>query len=178
MRPLVVDAALRVATAAQGRPVVVVERRRRRGRWVPVTADAAVEAIDRAGPDVVVMVRPAGIDPGGAVVAPVARLAGLPVVLLPADEAPAAWALATASHADFGDDDLVRRLEALVGAATVASTLPRRPAGRGADMPALRPRVIARWAGCAWSPCGRCGGGGLRGAPCGRCGAPAPGAAA
>ena len=47
-----------------------------------------------------------------------------------------------------------------------------RPEGAGAvRVPALRPAVLARWAGCVWRPCDRCAGGGLPGAPCGRCGA-------
>ncbi len=171
MRPIVVEAALAQHTAAGARPVVVVTRGRRRGTWREVTADAVVAAIDAAGADAVVLARSPGDDPGGARLPALARLMGLPVVRLPTDPGLAGWSLALATHPELCDDDLVRRLEVLVGAAASAD-LPRRHAGDGPRVPALRPGVLSRWAGCAWRPCARCGGGGLAGAACGRCGSP------
>jgi len=171
MRALVVEAGLAVVVAGPGRSVVTVPRRRRRGGWCAVEGDAVVAAIDSAGADAVVLARAPGDDPGATCLPALARLLGVPAVRLPADTLLAGWVLAVAAHPQFGDADLVRRLEVLVGAATAVG-LPRRSVGDGPRVPALRPRVLARWAGCVWRPCARCAGGGLMGAACGRCGAP------
>ena len=179
MRPVVAEASLVALTAyaADGpRPVAVVSRARRLGRWRPLEPDAVVEAIDAAGGRSVVLARPHSADPGGTCLAPVARLLGVPVVRLPAEPGPAAWVLAVSATAHLGDEALVRNLEALAGAIGCAG-LPRRSTGDGAAVPALRPGVLARWAGCVWRPCERCGGGGPPGGACGRCGAPRLGAA-
>jgi hypothetical protein len=171
MSALVIEASVAMSAAPGGRSVAVVSRRRRRGRWLPVEADAVVAAIDRGGSGAIVLARPPHADPGAAALVAVARLLGVPAVRLPADRAAADWVVATASHPDFAGDPLVPRLEVLVGAAAGPHALPRRPVDQGPAMPALRPGVLARWAGCAWAPCARCGGGGLAGADCGRCGA-------
>ena len=149
------------------RMVVAIGRPRRRRREAAIHADAVVAAIEAAGPDAVVLARPPDADPGGASVRPVAVLLGVPCVRLPPAAEAAAWVVAVAANAQFGDTALVRRLEALAGAAA-----------DGRTPPALRPGVLARWAGCAWRPCSRCGGGGVAGGPCGRCGAPAIGVVA
>ena len=96
-----------------------------------------------------------------------AAVMGREVVRLPGDDDAAAWVVAVAGALAGEGADAARRLQVLVGA-TAAPALPRRPVGaRAARVPALRPGVLARWAGCAWRPCGRCAGGGLPGAPAG-----------
>ncbi len=165
MRPLVVDAPTAALAGSGPRPVVPVAPAGRR----LAGADAAFAAIEEAGPTAVVLARPAGSAPGAEHLGALARLLRVPCVRVPADVNAAAWVLAAACHPEFGDDDLVRRLEVLAGVAVAGGT----------GLPALRPRVLARWAGCVWRPCGRCSaGGGLRGAACGRCGASAMGVAA
>jgi hypothetical protein len=171
MTALVVEASVAGCASPGGRPVIVVPRARRRGAWRPVEADAAVAALDRAGEDAIVLARPAGADPGAAPVVAVARLLGHPVVRLPAGDSAAAWVVATATHPQFLGDALIRRLDVLVGVPAAVAGLPMRPSGHGPEVPALRPAVLARWAGCAWRPCAACPGGGLAGASCGRCGA-------
>lgn len=178
MSALVIEASVAASAAPRGRPAVVVPRRRCRGRWQPVEADAVVAAIERGGAGAIVLARPPYVDPGAAALVAVARLLGVPAVRLPVDRVATGWVVAMASHPDFAGDPLVPRLEVLVGVAAGAAALPRRPVDRGSAMPALRPRVLARWAGCAWVPCARCGGGGLAGADCGRCGAAGLGATA
>jgi hypothetical protein len=172
MMPVVVERSLAPAASAQGRPIVIVPRARRRGRWSAIEADAAVDAIDRAGPEAIVLARPAAADTGAARLMEVARLLAVPVVRLPAEEAAAAWVIATATHRQFEGEALVRRLQVLVGVAAGRARLPSRPVDAGPAMPALRPGVLARWAGCVWRPCALCPGGGLTGAACGRCGSP------
>jgi len=155
--------------------VVVVPRSRCRGRGrAELDADAAVAALDRAGPGAVVLARAPSADPGGRALPALAAVMGREVVRLPDDGDAAAWVVAMAGRLASGGTEPARRLQVLAGAAAAAAApvLPRRPVGAGAaSMPALRPGVLARWAGCVWSPCGRCAGGGLPGAPCGRCGA-------
>ena len=179
MSTVVVERRIAELVGAPGRrPLTVVTRARRRGRWAPVHADAVVDALDAVGPGAIVLARPHEADPGAAMVAAVARLMGVPVVLLPGDPAAAAWALAVALHPDFEQRDLVRRLEVLVGMARPGAALPRRAIDTGAaTMPSLRPRVLSRWSACAWRPCARCAGGGPAGASCARCGAAALGGA-
>jgi hypothetical protein len=163
--------------AAVGGPsldgVVVVPRPRRPRRrgWADLDPDAVVEALERAGPDAVVLARAAADDPGARALPALAAIMGREVVRLPADADAAAWVVAMAGTLGPGGVEPARSLQVLVSAAA-APALPRRPVGAGdARMPALRPGVLARWAACVWRPCGRCGGGGLPGAPCGRCGA-------
>lgn len=164
MRALVVEEPVAALASPGRRPVVPIPRGGRRAA-TPVRADDVVRAVERAGSGAVVLVRPLAADPALAVVAPLARMLGVPRVLLPADPAAAAWVITLAGTAEVGDGALVDRLEVLAGIAACRGTLP-----------ALRPAVIARWAARAWRPCGRCGRGGVHGAPCGGCGMPAPGA--
>jgi hypothetical protein len=168
---IVVEAALASAGAAEpSEDVVVVPRLRRRRGWADLDPDDVVVALDRAGPRALVLARPAPADPGARALPALAAVMSREVVRLPDDDDAAAWVVAVAG-ALAGEGADARRLQVLVGA-TAAPALPRRPVGGGtARMPALRPGVLARWAGCAWRPCGRCAGGGLPGAPCGRCGA-------
>lgn len=175
MRTLVAEegiARLVPGTGTERLVVVPRARRRKAGRWAALDADRVVEALVDAGAGAVVLTRGAGADPGAAVLADLARVMGRDVVLLPATPDLAAWAIAVATHRDFPDDDLVRRLEALVGVACDAGPLPRRSIGSdGPAVPALRPSALGKWAGCAWRACGRCSGGGSAGGRCGRCGA-------
>ncbi len=181
MTALVVEEGL--AAALGGPPldgmVVVPRRRARRGAgWADLDPDQVVEALERAGPDAVVLARPAADDPGARALSALAGVMGREVVRLPGEADAAAWVVAMAGRLAPLAAGPARRLQVLAGAAS-APVLPRRPVGAGSvRMPALRPGVLARWAGCAWRPCGRCAGGGLPGGPCGRCGAglaaPAP----
>ncbi|WP_217913092.1 hypothetical protein [Miltoncostaea marina] len=160
MSTLVVEGLVGALVAGRdGRGLAVVPRRRRRGRWATVAADDVVAALEAAGPGAVVLARPAGDDPGAAALPQVARLMSAPLLRLPGAAPRAAWAVAVALHPAFEGHRGVRSLEALLSA------------GAGARVPALRPRVMSRWAAAAWRPCGRCPGGGLPGCPCGRCGA-------
>jgi hypothetical protein len=161
MRPLLVEsriAALAGAAPAGTTIVPVAAARRRRPLW-----EAMADAVVDAGPGALALVRPGECSPEAAALAALAAATGLPVVRLPADERNAARVVAVAAREGTGDADLVRRLEALAGAAD-----------RG--LPALRPAVLARWAGIAWRRCARCAGGGLPGCACGRCGARIAGA--
>ena len=165
MSAIVVEA--RIASSALGAAspdLVVVPRHRRRGHWRPLDADVVVTILSVSGPEAIVMARAAGADPDAACLPALGRIMGTPVVRLPDAEAAASWAVAVASHPDFGSHDRRHRLEVLVGAAA---------SGRSA--PALRPGVLARWATRSWHPCERCAGGGLVGCPCGRCGVPVGG---
>lgn len=164
-----VDAGTAALAGPGARPVVAVAPPRRRRP----PADDVLTAIEGAGAGAVVLARPPGSAPGMDHLGPVARLLSAPCVRAPADVHAAAWVVTAASHPEFGDDELVRRLEVLAGVASAGGTsLPRRAVDGGPAMPSLRPGVLARWAGCAWRPCGRCEtGGGLAGASCGRCGA-------
>lgn len=162
MRPLVTDGAVaRDAGLPDGAPslTVVLDGGRRGAPW---PADAAVAAIDAAGPGAIALA------PAGSPLRPVARLMGADVVALPADARAAAWVLGVALRAG-GDDDggTLRRLEGLASAA----------ASGGASLARTRPAVLLRWAGWAWRRCGRCSGGGVPGGPCGRCGARVDGGA-
>lgn len=172
MSALVVERSVAAWALPGSRPMQVVPRRRRRGRWLDLDADAVIEAIDAAGHDPIVLARPAADDPGASCLPALGVLLGAAHVRLPGDPARAGWVVSVATQPSFGDGSSLRRLEALVGAAAGGASLP----GRGTDevrgVPAVRPGVLARWAGCAWRPCARCGGGGLPGAACARCGAP------
>jgi hypothetical protein len=150
--------------------LVVVPRASRRGRGrAPLDPDAVVDALERAGPSALVLARSPAADPGAGVLPALAAVMGREVVRLPDALEAAAWVVAVAGRLAPGPG-LARRLQVLVGAAA-CPVLPRRPVGEGAEVPAVRPRVLARWAGCVWRPCARCAGGGLPGASCGRCGA-------
>lgn len=155
--------------------VIVVARppRRRGGGRADLAPEAVIEALERAGPDAVVLARPAGADHGARALPALAAIMRREVIRLPEDDDAAAWVVAMAGALAPVGPEPARCLQVLAGAAAAAaSSLPRRPVGAGAArMPALRPGVLARWAGCAWRPCARCGGGGLPGASCGRCGA-------
>lgn len=175
MSALIVEQGIASLAGAAGRTGIVVVPRARRGRgrgWADVEADHVVDALEAAGPAAVVLARGPHADPGAAVLGALARIMGRAVVRLPGDRCRAAWVLAVAAHPDFDRDGLLRRLEALAGAATCAAPLPRRAIGDdGPVVPALRPRVLSRWAGCAWQACAHCAGGGPAGGRCGRCGA-------
>jgi hypothetical protein len=175
MTAIVVEEGLALAVAApRGERVVIVPRpsRRRGGGPDGLDPDAVVEALERAGPGAIVLARPPAADPGARALPALAAVMGREVVRLPEDAEAAAWVVAVAAVLDRGAGATARRLQVLVGTAAAAPALPRRPVGAGAArMPALRPGVLARWAGCVWRPCARCGGGGLPGAACGRCGA-------
>lgn len=175
MRALVAEESIaRLVTTPGAERLVMVPRahRRRAGRWDVLEADRVVDALARAGAGGVVLARGIDADPGAATLAAIGRMMGHDVVLLPGEPLLAAWAVGVAAHRDFPDDGLVRRLEVLAGAAGAAGSLPLRSAGSGGPaVPALRPRVLARWAGCAWRACERCSGGGPAGGRCGRCGA-------
>jgi hypothetical protein len=182
MRALVAEESIaRLVTGPGVERLVVVSRAhpRRGGPWNGLEADRVVDALAGAGAGGVVLARSIDADPGAAVLPGIGRMMGHEVVLLPDEPVVAAWALGVAAHRDFPDEGLVKRLEALAGAADAAGPLPlRRVGSRGPAVPALRPRVLARWAGCAWRACGRCSGGGPAGGRCGRCGASVIAAAA
>ncbi len=171
MIPVVVEHGLASSGAAgPGAGTVVVPRPRGRRGWADLDPEAVVDALDRAGLGAVVLARTALADPGARALPALAEIMGREVVRLPADRDAAAWVVAVAGTRAAGADP-ARLLQVLVSAAA-SPVLPRRPVGAGpARMPALRPGVLARWAGCAWRPCGRCAGGGLPGGACGRCGA-------
>ena len=160
------DAAVALAAGlVEGAPSLTVvaaaaERGGRRAATPP--ADAAVAAVDAAGPGAVVLA------PAGSPLGPVARLMGADVVALPRDHRAAAWVVGVALRAGDGDaDGLLRRLEGLASAAGAG----------GASLARTRPAVLLRWAGWAWRRCGACAGGGVPGGPCGRCGARVDGGA-
>ncbi len=160
---LVVEAGLAAAVAgAPGPDLVAVPRpgRRRRGASAALDPEDVVTALDLAGPDAVVLARPAADDPGAAALPALAAVMGREVVRLPGGADAAAWVVAVAGAMPADTGGAPRRLQVLAGVAAAATR-----------MPALRPGVLARWAGCVWRPCPRCAGGGLPGAPCGRCGA-------
>jgi len=171
MSVLVVEERLAASLAGDARQrLAVVRRGRRRGRggWAPLEADAVVELLDASDPGALVLARPAEADPGAAPLAAVARLMGREAIRLPPALERACWVVGVAvAWAPEEGPMLVRPLQALAGAAE-AGTAEARP-------PVLRPDVLARWAARAWRPCARCRGGGAAGAPCGRCGAIAGG---
>jgi hypothetical protein len=180
MTSLVVEEALAQAVAGvRGGRLQVVGRdpRARRRGWAALSPDAVVAALEAAGPAAVVLARAPSADPGARALPALARIMGRQVVRLPDDAEGAAWVVGMAAAWEPGEG-LDRRLQVLVGAAGGVPTLPRRGVGQSARMPAVRPGVLARWAGCVWRPCGRCAGGGLPGAPCGCCGAGVTGAGA
>ena len=158
-------AVARDAGLAEGAPSLTVvaaaaERGGRRAATPP--ADAAVAAVDAAGPGAIALA------PAGSPLGPVARLMGADVVALPRDHRAAAWVVGVALRAGDGDaDGLLRRLEGLASAAGAG----------GASLARTRPAVLLRWAGWAWRRCGACAGGGVPGGPCGRCGARVDGGA-
>ena len=160
-----------VAGVGPGRLVVVPRRRGRRRRWRSLNADRVVEVLSASGPAALVLTRDADVDPGARVLAELARIMGHEVLVLPAAEEEAAWAIAVAAHGDFQGDDLLRRMEALLGEMREGGLLPRRDLGGGVTVPSLRPAALARWAGCAWRACELCAGGGPAGGRCARCGA-------
>lgn len=174
MTVLVVEQGIAQAVVGGGRAALAVvprERRRRGDRWAPLAPDAVVEVLDAAGGDALVLARGLAADPAAASLPVLARVMGREVVRLPDNADAAAWVLAVALTWEPGEGDVAHQLQVLVGAARGARALPRRElGGRTVCIPAVRPRVLARWAGCVWRPCGHCGGGGLPGAPCGRCG--------
>ena len=160
MTAIVVEQALASAGAAEpSEAVVVVSRARvRRRGWADLDPDDVVAALDGAGPRALVLARPVLADPGARALPALAAVMGREVVRLPGDDDAAAWVVAVAGALAGEGADAARRLQVLVGA-TAAPALPRRPVGAGTTrMPALRPGVLARWAGCAWRPCGRCAG--------------------
>jgi hypothetical protein len=180
MTGLVAERALAPASAGAGAARLVVvprDRRARRRGWRPLAPDDVVAALESAGGSALVLARAPAADPGAAALPGLARVMGREVVRLPDDAAAAAWAVAVAV-AWPPDAGLARRLQVLVGAAGGGTALPRRRVGESLSVPAVRPPVLARWAGCVWRPCARCGGGGLPGASCGRCGAGLVGAGA
>ncbi|MGD9696825.1 MAG: hypothetical protein AB7V42_14335 [Thermoleophilia bacterium] len=152
-----------------GASIVVVPRRRRRGGWMPLEADAVVDAIEEAGPRALVAARAAGDDPGASLLPGVAALMGRRIVRLPAEPDVAAWVIAMAGAWLAEGEDICRALDVLAGAAACVAEPPRRGSG-AASWLALRPRALVRWARRAWRPCLRCGAGGLVGAPCAGCG--------
>lgn len=164
MRPVLVESRIAVLAGPAPRGAAIVALGATRGRRAPLW-EAMADAIVDAGSAAIALVRPAACSPEAAALAALATATGLPIVRLPADERNAARVVAVAVREGAGDGDLVRRLEALAGAAD-----------RG--LPALRPAVLARWAGIAWRRCARCAGGGLPGCACGRCGARIAGAIA
>jgi hypothetical protein len=175
---LVVEQSLAVAAGVRAAdPVIVLPRARRRRRWrrvwAPLCPDALIEALAAAPLDAIVLARDAPVDEGAALLAPLARLRGLGVVPLPDSADAATWTVALAvAWADAGERDLVRGLE-VAASLPGHEALPRRAWGQsGVAVPAVRPRVLARWAARAWRPCEWCrAGGGLASGRCGRCGA-------
>jgi hypothetical protein len=160
LAPLVVDAA-----RADGEGGFhVVPRGRRGGRWLRVEAAEALDVLGRAGPAAVVLAPEPAVDPGAAPLLGLARLAGNPVVLLPARPADAGWVVALArAWARGGETALVRRIEAAAGLAARC--------GAGGEGDGLGWRALGRLAASSWRPCRWCTGGGGAGAWCARCGA-------
>ncbi len=171
MSVLVVDGAL--AEGLRSSPCLVpVARPSRTWRGGSAMADAIVDVLEGARPRGVVLARAprADTDTDAAILPQLARVMALEVVRLPDDVGLCRWLVALAAVMCQADcPDLTRRLQTLAG--VEAAGLPRRPWGwDGASVPALRPRVLARWAWHAWKPCAACPGGGHEAAPCARCG--------
>lgn len=182
---IVVDAALADRLSSAGREaLLVVPRGRapgrpwRRSSWRAVDADVAFAILREAPPTALVLARRRDVDPGAAVLRPLARLVGLTVLVLPEPVDAAIWAASLACvWASSGQDRLEEAVSVAAGLTRPAGPLPRAPWGAaGLLLPALRPRVIGRWATLAWRACDACrDGGGLSGASCAACGAPVPG---
>jgi len=181
--PLVVEGALAAEAGPAPEGAALVVGRARAGlrlgqaAWRPLAPEPALAILLAAPPDAIVLARPPAADPGAACLPALARLLELEVIALPASPGVAAWAVALAWRwrAD-GHPLIVRMVEVLAGLDGSAAALPRRAWGiAGAEVPALRPAALARWAARAWRPCVWCErGGGLPGRPCGRCGAQVP----
>jgi hypothetical protein len=165
--PIVAEASLIARLADRDLPGLrVIERARRRGRWVDLDAEATADAVCDAGAASLVAARPAAADPGAAAIWALAHATGREVLRLPHAEGAAAWVVGCASRLWPGAGEravALRALQVLSGAAAVGRCGPGAPRTAGS-------RALTRWAHRMWRPCERCSGGGLPGAPCGRCG--------
>lgn len=174
--PIVVDEAV----AGGGMPAAhgVVHRvpRTMAGRRgaVRLDPDVVIDAISGAGSEAIVLARPIWADPAMSPLPALAVVLGHDVVWLPDDVPAAAWATCLiASWASTHDhDELLRRAQVAVGLASLpAPALPRRPWGADdTPVPALCADALARWCGCAWTPCPWCTSGGAAAARCPSCG--------
>lgn len=171
-RPLVVDGEVADAACVDGHVgvhVVPAPGRRRR-----LDAAAVIDALDAAGPDALVLARPPWREPALAPLAALSVVLGRDMLWLPADLAPAAWAVAliTAWAQSTPPADLARRAQVAVGLASMPpESLPTRTWGPGdVPVPAMAGDSLARWCDCAWQECDWCDAGGLRGGACPACG--------
>lgn len=172
-RALVVDgevAAEACVDAHEGVHVVPAPSRRSRR----LDAAAVIEVLDVAGADALVLARPPWREPALAPLPALAVVLGREMLWLPADLAPAAWAVAliTSWSQSTPASDLPRRAQVAVGLACMApESLPTRSWGAGdARVPAMAGDSLARWCDCAWHECDWCDAGGLQGVACPACG--------
>jgi len=180
MRTIVLERAL-ASALGDVRPVLRVVHRgrvprrpwRRQAGWFPVSHDDAVGLLSEVPPTALVLTRGFDADPGAACLLPVARLLGRMVLRLPEPLDAARWVAAIAVEWCAADlENLDRAIAVACGVAAGHRGFPRRgwPAGL-LEVPHLHPRVLGRWAACAFAPCGWCrSGGGLTGAGCATCG--------
>ena len=148
--------------------------RRYRSPWAPLDPESVLDALVEIRRPVVVLARSAAADPGARCLIDIARLLGLEMRTLPENRDEAAWCVAIAGSLDQAP--IAGNLRALDVLCCGSAVAPGSPRGRwgptGISVPALRPGTIARWASCAWRPCGWCAAGGLPGDRCRRCGNP------
>lgn len=159
---LIVDASLGIP---EGLGLVVLERDRRRRRgWEPIDLDSTLERLSGVtAPSVVLASHPVA-DPGAAAMIDLARVLGVPIVLLPDEHTARAFVVAAGRRwLDEPPSRVATRLWTLSASLTD---------GRGRDdMFGLGASGIARWARraavrCAWCAHGRH----VQGAACPRCG--------
>jgi hypothetical protein len=182
MTCIAIEAALAAAVGETNPALRVIHREAPRNRpwrhpatWGRVSADAALSALTDAPAGSIVLVRSAEADPGAACVAPVARVAGRTVLLLPDPFDAAVWVAGLALHwCASGLDKLDRAIAVACGVASGHGGLPcPQWGGDGSTPPDLHPRVLGRWASRAFVACDWCRtGGGAVGAACATCGAP------
>ncbi len=149
--------------------------RDRRARSLrPLYPDRVLELLCELPRPALVLARPDASDPDAACLAALARLAGHQVVRLPARLDEAVWSVGAGfAVEDLSDRDRNRVLDVVCCGPDAAPAMPRQAWGPGGlTVPAVRPATLARWACCAWRPCGWCDAGGLSGHRCRRCGYP------
>jgi hypothetical protein len=182
MTSIAIEAALAAAVGETNPALRVIHREASRSRpwrpgapWRPVSADSALSALADSAAESIVLVRPAEADPGAACVAPVARMAGRTVLVLPEPFDASVWVTGLAlKWCASGLDNLDRAIAVACGVASGHGGLPCPEwDGDRSTPPDLHPRVLGRWASRAFVACDWCRtGGGAAGAACATCGAP------
>jgi hypothetical protein len=177
--PIVIDQTIADRLGPLPERFTVVRRRRLRwplrGRscaWRPLDPECVLEVLAGLAEPGWALVRPIENDCGARCLAAGAALLGHDVIRLPAAFDEAVWCVGVALRISESSDETLERVMDVVccGPGAVPQS-PRQPWGpTGLAVPALRPTTLARWAYCAWRPCGWCDGGGLAGHTCRRCG--------